>query len=550
MQQNSVFNHFFKDENAIEAVDRFNLNRKARSKRLRQIYAILWRFHFLRGFSPVEFRMLLEELGPSFVKIGQTLSTRSEILPEAYCKELARLQTESKPLPFDEVLDALRSIYGDKLEKTFAEIDPRPLGSASLAQVHKAWLKNGDVVAVKVQRPNVKDVMAQDIDIMRTLARRFSRFNKEEQMVDFVQVVEEIWDTFLEETDFVCEANNLVLFKELNKDVVFVDCPHVYYDLCSEYCLVMEYIDGISLNNREELERCGYDMAEIGEKILDNYAAQILDHGFFHADPHPGNILIREGKIIYIDLGIMGRLNPQERAGFNTIIEAVGLQDPGMLKDALISFAVSCDNKTVDHSMLLSDLDLMLNTYGSCDVTDLDIGQLLNDIIAVTLESKVVLPSSVANVSRGIVSMEGTIADYIPNESMISIINAHILRSGDPIKQVKDYSEEVLFELRKASEGAAKAAEYSGEALKMLTRGQLRLNMEMLGSQSLMDSMAKIFNRLAIGIVIAGLFIGSSSLINIPSDITILNVPILSFFGFLGAFLLSVWLFIDIIRKR
>ena len=550
MPRRRLFNHFFRRGVEFDPEDRFDLNRKTRSRRLREIYRILGKHHFLRGFTPEEFRSLLEDLGPSFVKVGQTLSTRSEILPQAYCDELAKLQTECDPLQFDKVLDALRDIYGDKLERTFDEIDPRPLGSASLAQVHKAWLKNGDVVAVKVQRPGVKAIMAQDIDIMRVMAKRASRFGKSEQMVDFSEVVEEMWSTFLEETDFACEAENLQIFQKMNERVAYVDCPRVYPELCSEYCLVMEYIEGIPIADHDRLLKAGYDLSEMGEKMLDNYASQILDHGFFHADPHPGNIMVRDGKVIYIDLGIMGRLTPAERGGFSKIIEAVGLQDAGKLKDALMSFAVVADNEGIDHARMLADLDLILANYASCDVADIDIGQLLASIISLTRVSKVILPTSVTNVSRGIVTMEGTIADFIANDNIVDIINAHILRSGDPIEKTKDALEDVAMDIRKAAEGAAQAAAYSGETLRMLTRGQLKFNMEMLGSEAPMASLSKIVNRLTIGIIIAGLFIGSASFAQFTDEFPIMGVPAISFFGFLGAFILSVWVILDIWRRK
>ena len=550
MPRSTLFNYFFKRGAGLDPEDRFDLNRKSRSRRLREIYGILGKHQFLRGFSPEEFRALLEDLGPSFVKIGQTLSTRSEILPQAYCDELAKLQTECDPLPFDQVLDALKSIYGDQLERTFDEIDPHPLGSASLAQVHKAWLKNGDVVAVKVQRPGVKATMAQDIDIMRVMARRVSRFAKGEQMVDFSEVVEEMWTTFLEETDFACEAENLELFKRLNADVAFVDCPRVYPELCSEYCLVMEYIEGIPIADHERLRKAGYDLPEIGEKMLDNYATQILDHGFFHADPHPGNILVRGGRVVYIDLGIMGRLTPAERAGFGMIIEAVGLQDAGKLKDALMSFAVAADTPNIDHARMLAELDLILASYASCDVADIDIGQLLASIISLTRVCKVTLPPTIANVSRGIVTMEGTIADFIANDSIAGIINAHILRAADPFESAKSTLQDAALDLHKAAEGAAQAAAYSSETLRMLTRGQLKFNMEMLGSEAPMAGLSKIVNRLTIGIIIAGLFIGSASFAQFSNEATILGVPVISFFGFLGAFILSVWVIVDIWRRK
>ena len=550
MAQGTLLKYFFGRGAEFDPEDRFNLNRKTRSRRLREIRHILNEHKVLRGFSPEEFRALLEDLGPSFVKIGQTLSTRSEILPQAYCDELAKLQTECDPLPFDEVLNTLRVIYNDKLESVFDEIDPQPLGSASLAQVHKAWLKNGDVVAVKVQRPGVKATMALDIDVMRIMANRAQFFAKSGQMLNFTEVVEEMWTTFLEETDFAREADNLALFKQLNEKVAYIDCPRVYPELCSEYCLVMEYIDGIPISQHDKLRAAGYNLPEIGEKMLDNYATQILDHGFFHADPHPGNIMIRGGQVMYIDLGVMGRLNPTERAGFGTIIEAVGMKDPGKLKDALLSFAIARDNTKIDHPQMLADLDLLLGSYASGDVADIDIGQLLTDIMTLTRSCRVTLPTSVTNVSRGIVSMEGTVAEFIANDNIINIINSHLARTSDPIEAAKTEMQRAAFELRRATEGAAQAASYSGETLRMLTRGQLKMNMEMSGSDELLSRLAKMVNRLTLGIIIAGLFVGSSSFVQFNSEETIMGIPVISFFGFLGAFILSVWVLVDIWRRR
>lgn len=194
MIDNTVLKHFFSTGADIDPEGRFNLNRKTRARRLKEIYSILQKHRVLHGFTPEGFRAMLEDLGPSFVKIGQTLSTRSEILPKAYCDELAKLQMECDPLPFDQILAAPNDMYGDAQGDLFDAIDPTPLGSASLAQVHKARLATGDVVAIKIQRPGVKATMAQDIDIMRTMARQASRFMKDEQMLDLRDVVEELWD--------------------------------------------------------------------------------------------------------------------------------------------------------------------------------------------------------------------------------------------------------------------------------------------------------------------------------------------------------------------
>ena len=550
MARSALLKHFFGQGGELDPEDRFDLNRKSRSRRLREIINIARKHHVLRGFTPEEFRALLEDLGPSFVKIGQTLANRSEILPKSYCEELAKLQTSCDPLPFHKVLATLRSIYGERFDETFGYVDPKPLGSASLAQVHKSTLANGDVVAIKVQRPGVQATMAQDIDIMRSMVKRYARFLPSDQMIDLSEVVEELWATFIEETDFAREAENLQIFKDLNKDVAFIDCPRVYPELCSEHCLVMEYIEGIPIGDKERLVQKGYDLAEIGEKMLDNYATQILEHGFFHADPHPGNILVREGKIVYIDLGMTGRLTPIQRAAFSDIIKAVGLQDASRLKTALFSFAESKDTTSLDHTVFLADLDLLIKRYASSDVGDLDIGQLLNDIMALMRMSKVVLPPAVTNVSKGIITIAGTLQDYIASDSILSIINDHIIRTSDPIEAAEDRLAQMAIDIRRASDGVMQAAAYSGELVHMVTRGQLKMNMQILRSEDAMEALARITNRMALAIVVAGLFIGSSMYAQATGEGPFLGVGFIPFFGFLGAFILSAWLIVDIRRRK
>ena len=319
----------------------------------------------------------------------------------------------------------------------------------------------------------------------------------------------------------------------MNKDVAFIDSPHVYPELCGEYVLVMEYIDGIPILATDRLRAAGYDLEEIGEKILDNYATQILDHGFFHADPHPGNLLIRNGKVVYIDLGIMGRLSPHDRAGFGNIIQAVGMQSATELKTALMSFAIAKDNAAIDHTRFLADL-----------------GMFLNDILMLTRSCKVTLPSSITSVSRGLVTLEGTILPFIPNENVVSIINAHIQRTKDPAEELAGAMEDLALALRSSARGSMDAAQYSGEALKMLTRGQLKVNTEVLGSEAPLSHLGKIVNRLTIGIIIAGLFIGSSMLSLSSMEPRLLGVPVLAFFGYLGAAILSLWVVVDIARKK
>ena len=550
MPRNTLLTYFFSAGSDVDPEKRFDLSRRSRMRRLRKITSILRRHNILGGFTPVEFRELLEDMGPSFIKVGQTLSTRSEILPKAYRDELSKLQMQCEPLPFEDVLNALDTFYDHHRDDVFASIDPTPLGSASLAQVHKATLHNGDVVAIKVQRPGVRATMAQDIDVMRMLARHASFFIRDNQMVDLRDVVEELWQTFLEETDFSIEAANLAEFARLNKDVAFITCPKPYPEYSNESVLVMEYVDGISIRETETLRARGYNLEEIGEKILDNYATQILDHGFFHADPHPGNIFIKDGKIVYIDLGIMGRFNARDRAAFGKIIAAVGTQNASKLRDALLAFAVQKDNAEIDQGLFLANIDLLLQDYATCDVADIDIGAMLTDIVSLTRQCKVTLPSSITMVSRGIVTIEGTLTNFVGSFNIVDIINKHIQNTRDAQADLEDSLEEAAIHLAQAAQSMVQAAGYTGETMRMITRGQLKVNMEVLGSEVPLAHLGRIVNRLTIGLMIAGLFVGSSLMAQSSMEPRWLGVPVLSFFGYLGAFILSVWVIVDIARKK
>lgn len=548
MAENSLLKYMFRDGEEIGPDQKFGLSRKARMRRLREIIGLMRKHHVHEGLSPSQLRSFLVDLGPSFIKIGQMLSLRSEILPAAYCDALADLQMDCDPMPFEDTLAALKDVYGSRFDEIFRSIDPKPLGSASLAQVHKAELVSGDVVAVKVQRPGVRAVMAQDIDVMRSVAKHISRFMKDTQMLDLRDVVEELWSTFLEETDFMKEANNLQEFAELNKNVVFISCPKPYLEYCTESVLVMEYIEGISIRDTKKLKEYGYDLDEIGLKVMDNYATQILEHGFFHADPHPGNLFVHEGKVVYLDLGIMGRLSVRERMGFSKIIEAVGSQNASDLKDALISFSVEHDLAAIDHARLLAELDNVLKSYCATNVADIDIGALLSDIMALTRQCRVTLPSSVTAVSRGIVTMEGSLAEYLANTNMIEIINGHIIRSKNVQEELEQRLKTAVVSLDTSLKSLMKAAEYSGEMFRMLSRGQMKVNMEMLGSTEPLRKVSRIANRLAMSLVIAGLLVSGSLIIAVDMP-KVFGLPVLSFIEYVSAFLLFVWMAWDMLRK-
>lgn len=544
-------------------------------RRLREIERILRQHRVLSGLTPEKATSLLEDLGPTFVKMGQIAANRSDVIPPAYADAFKRLRADVPPMPFSTVLATIEESLGHPWRETFSCIEEKPLGSASIAQVHRARIaphavgdagagtgaaavplpadapKAGSYVAIKVRRPHVVEQMTQDLALIRQAVALVGLTRATDGIkLSLDDLVTELERTTRQELDFCVEQHNLVRFRQFLDDQPGVESPRPYPHLSSDDVLVMDFVEGPMINDVPALRAMGLDPAKLGQRLAESFVTQIVDNGFFHADPHPGNLLVRSGKIVYIDLGIMGRLSPRDRAGFGNIIQAVGMESSSELKDALLSFAIAKDNSVIDHTRFLADLDLLLNDYGSCDVADIDIGAFLNDILMLTRSCKVTLPSSITSVSRGIVTLEGTIAPFIPNQNVVSIINAHIQRSKNQGDELVQAMQDLALALRSSSHGALDAARYSGETLKMLTRGQLKMNMEVLGSEAPLSKLAKIINRLTIGIIIAGLFIGSSMLSLSSMEPRLLGVPVLAFFGYLGAAVLSVWVVFDISKRK
>ncbi len=529
--------------------DQDGLGVVARYKRVMQILSIVRTYDIFHGLTPTSFRHMLEELGPTFVKAGQILSMRSEILPESFCRELAKLRTDVEPMTREVVLETLRGEYDTPIEKIFDAIDDIPLGSASVAQVHKARLVTGETVAIKLQRPNVRAIMAQDIGIMRSIARHASRIVGDTQVLDIQSVVEELWQSFREETDFLVEARALNEFRHNNEDCAFVTCPKPYPGLCTEHVVVMDYIEGISISRTHELTEKGYELSEIGEKLVDNYTRQMLDDGFFHADPHPGNILISGGQIVYIDLGIMGRLSSHDRKALRDMVIAVGEYDIPRLKDGLLRFVDMSDLSDLDHASLLADLDLVMQDFGTANLAELDLARFLNALLTLARRHGLVMPGSVTMLARSLVTLEGTVDDLLSDKSIIEVIGNHLRAEISVLDMAKSEAEQYARETRLATHSVLNAASQASLAMNMLTRGQLHVNMDIPGSDDPISDFSHAFDRLTMGIVIAGLFIGSSVIYYAGMKPLMFGIPIVGFVGFFVALILGVRLVVDILRE-
>ena len=524
------------------------ISRSAKLARLREIVSIASRYDMLHGLTPRSFRRLLEELGPTFVKAGQILSMRSEILPEEFCQELTKLRTDVEPMDRNTMLDTLRAEYDRPLEEIFDAIDDVPLGSASVAQVHKARRVSGELVAIKVQRPHVRELMAQDISIMRSLAKRVVSLMPDEQFLDIQSVVDELWQSFLEETDFLVEARSLAEFRRNNADVRFVDCPKPYPRLCTSHVVVMDYVDGVPIGDVRRLVELGYALSEIGTKLVDNYAQQMLDDGFFHADPHPGNLVVSGGKIVYLDLGIMGRLSAHDRGALSRMVFAVGNHDAASLKEGLMRFSAS-DVSDVDHAHLLADLDAIIADYGEADLSELDMGGFFNALVTMARKNGVELSGTVTMLARSLVTLEGVVDTFLPGVSIVQIVTDHVRNHTSSVEMAEQEGKRLARETRLASHGLLDAASQAGLAMNMLTRGQLRMNLDLAGSEDPIADMARAADRLTMGIIIAGLFIGSSVVYYARIAPVIFGIPVIGFLGYLIALFMGLWLVRQIMRE-
>ncbi|WP_335341300.1 ABC1 kinase family protein [Bifidobacterium erythrocebi] len=528
--------------------ERYHLTRRGKAKRLREIVRIAKQFDIFHGLTPVKMRLMFEALGPTFVKVGQILSMRSEMLPQSFCDELSKLRADADPMPYQTVVDTLAKEYGRPIDEIFSSIDSKPLGSASLAQVHRATLTTGEDVAVKVQRPGVRETMAQDVAIMRSLAKVAAKLFPDTQIIDFKGVVEELWDTFEAETDFLVEARNLAAFKKFSKAYKYMDCPAPYAELCTEHVVVMDYVDGISVSHPGRLLDAGYDLKEIGTKLVDNYATQILDEGFFHADPHPGNIIVRGGQIVLIDLGMTGRLDQRTRTVLKDMLFAVAQQDSPALADSLLRFAVASPDSE-DYPSLLADLDMVVQEFGTVDLSELDIAAFLTSLTQLASRHGIEIPSSITTVGRALVTLEGLLDEFIPNVNMIQIISAHIAASQTPETMVKNEAKSLAIEGRQALHDAMAALTEMKHATRMLTRGQLRVNMELVGSEEPFQQLSDMVNRLTMALIVVGLFIGSSIVYYAGIKPVVFGIPIVGFMGYIVAFALGCWIVLDILIK-
>lgn len=523
------------------------MSKEPTGTRLREILSVIHKHSIARGVSPEKIRLILEDLGPTYIKLGQIMSMRSDIFPKKICDELMRLRSDVTPMPFSQVKEVIEASYGSDLEEVFAEFEEIPIGSASIAQVHRAKLKTGEGVVVKVQRQGIYDTMSRDIAFLHRAVKLMPPINMN-GLVDMNQVLDEMWVVAQEEMNFLAEASNMEEFARLNKDVAYVASPSLYREYTTTQVLVMEYIDGIGVDEKDKLQGAGYDLNEIGIKMADNYVKQIMEDGFFHADPHPGNMRIRDGKIVWIDMGMMGRFSKRDQDLLGKVIKGVATHDISSIVEAVLSLGEFHDKP--DQKMLYSDIGDWLAKYGSANFGDLNMGTLMQDLIDIMKENRVAMPHSLTMLVRGLTTIEGVIAEISPEINVVSVATARISGNRwsdfDLKKELKENGQELYRALHKG----LKIPSYVSDLLRSYMNGQTRINMDLHATQDLTVLLNSLVRRLVMGFLITALLISSSIICTTDMKPKLLGIPALGMIGYILAFILTVFTFLRHFRSN
>ncbi|HHW30389.1 MAG TPA: AarF/ABC1/UbiB kinase family protein [Clostridiaceae bacterium] len=516
--------------------------------RLKDIALVLKRHGIIRGISPQQLRSILEDLGPTYIKLGQFMSMRPDILPRAYCDALEGLRTDVKPVPFEEIINTIEEEYGFSVDKVFSNISKEIIGSASIAQVHKATLKNGNKVVVKVQRPGIYQIMQEDIQLLKKAAGIMKIIGITGEAIDFRIILDEMWAAAQQEMNFLIEANNIEEFTKLNRDVENIYFPKVEKSLTTTKVLVLEYIEGIPINDIDNLKKMGYNINEIGMKLAENYTKQILDDGFFHADPHPGNIIIKDGKIVWLDLGMVGRLTNRDRTLLKKAVTAVVDRDIDELINILS--AMGTVKGKVNYGSLYEDLDQILIRYSDIELANLNLGELLSKMFEIANCHNISTPQGLSMLGRGILTIEGVLAACSPDINFIQVITNHMSKSIlFDINVLKELSTSIESLYNISKKGISLPAQIS-DVLKAVSRGRAKLNVDITGAGDILRHMDNIADKLVVCIIIAALLIGSSLICTTDMTPKFFGIPVLGFAGYLSAAVLGCWLIFGILSKK
>ncbi len=493
-------------------------------------------------------RLALEELGPTFVKLGQVLSTRPFLIPPDLVYELSKLQDQVAPFGFKEVQKTIERELGKSIPEPFSDFQPEPIASASLAQVHKAKLKNGKEVAVKVQRPGIKSVIESDMSILRVLADLSVRHIPESRQYDPQGLVEELAKTTRQELDFVNEGQNIEIFRANFKDQAEIYIPKVFWELSTPLVLTTEFVHGTKVSDLPKLQARGLDPKVIAQRGADLVCKQIFDYGFFHADPHPGNILILDGNVIApLDFGMVGTLTESQLEEFSDILEAFVAGDAKKIVRVLLESEI-VDEK-VNLRRLEIDISALLQKIKRKPLGRLDMKDLMWDNFDIFKRYEMKAKSELMLLSKALVTYEELARSLDPEFQMAEVVKPYVAKL---IKKKFAPGQFIRETIGGISDLRRLASDLPFEVKRILQKsrkGEMSVELRHRDLDRLMLEIDRSSNRLSFALIIAAIIVGSSLIIKLEIGYKVFGFSVLGLLGFLFAGLLGVGLVIAILRS-
>ena len=496
---------------------------------------------------PERLRMVFEELGPTFIKLGQLLSTRPDLIPADFLDELAKLQDDIPPFSLEEVNTIFQEELGRAPEEIFHYFDTEPLAAASIGQVHRARLDSGAEVVVKVQRPGIENIIAVDLEILAHIADLMEQYLEEVQGHRPSAIVHEFARSLSREIDFSIELANIQRFSRQFEGTPAIHVPLVYPELSTDRVLVMEYVLGIKSSKVEVLREQGYDLTLIAERGANLVMEQIFIHGFFHSDPHPGNIFILPNNVVcFIDFGQMGRLSRKDREDFTNLVLDLVAGDERKIVSGVLKVTIQLGE--VDRESLASDLGSLMDMYLYRPLEELEAGKILQDLLDLVTRHKLSFKPSLYQMMKALTTVEGVGLMLEPKLELIRLAKPFMRRIRLERMQPGRIAEELSLTGSAYIQLLRDLPEELRTILYQLRSGRMRLEFEHRGLKALGAALDRVSNRIAFAIVLAALIVGSSLIIlsDIPPHWH--SIPIIGLIGFLVAGIMGFWLLLSIIR--
>lgn len=518
-------------------------------------------FLFRSGFpSPRRIRLVLEELGPSFVKLGQLMSTRADLFPPEYIEEFKKLQDRVPPIPFQDVRTVIERELGRPIEAAFAEFDPVPLAAASVGQVHTGRLFTGEKVAVKVIRPGIERKIREDIGLMYSLAERIEKSFEIGRILGAVNLVREFERVIFRELDMLIEAGSIEKFSANFQEVDEIYIPKVYWDHTTKSVLVMEHIDGIKMDDVEAMRAKGIDPREIAMIGLRSFSKQLMEFGFFHADPHPGNtIVMYDGRVSLVDFGITGYLDEETMRQIANLFLGYAEHDYDMVMEALAEAGL-LKEETMDLVDFRTDLKDMSEAFYGRSLQNISVREVYDQVMQLVLKYHVKLPRNLLLLLKTFIQTEALGKILGSDASLLEVTRPYareLLKKGyDARKLLRNVGRD-----SRTVAGYAKAMpKLVNEILKQTARGKQRIELRHGGFEEMGAQLEKGVNRLTVGLVLAASIIGAALVLNSSQKVieftvnlfglqTISLTSVFGLFGYIIATILGIWLVISILRS-